>query len=377
MKRYILRLICMVILASLTVVCEACRFTVREIGFSVLSQTTYTLVVVDGQLTIQHPVVQELRRSAKVSNIKFLLLHPEQDANHPLLQRAKEQGITFPNAFLMGPEEWMKPVAITPDYSIEQAKKLFYAQVLRSPLRTQFLKDVDRTFAYVISIPGKDAQQNLQAQKQIEEACKNVKDIMPIMPKQVECPPQILPMKADDFAKERFLLWSLGFQTLPEEPYAVVIYGRGRFMGLPLNKKQIEEGLVYNYLAMIGADCECNLDRKWMLGTQIPLYWNESTRQQLADCLTFDVDNPSILAEMSRIMAKETIGENASGVHFAPETINLDEAFGTVNEAKKKEATVEVQEDSMVSYILWGTLVVILFIAVGVSFFIIQRRNND
>ena len=77
-------------------------------------------------------------------------------------------------------------------------------------------------------------------------------------------------------------------------------------MGEKVNAGQIREGLLYKYMSMIGADCECGLDRKWMLGKQIPLLWPSVSRQTLATNLGFDVDNPMLLSEMSMILAKET-----------------------------------------------------------------------
>ena len=377
MRNIIIRFLFSVILAGLTITCEACRFTVREIGFSVLSQTNYTLVIADGQLTLDHPTVQEIKRASKKSNIRLQLLHPEEDANHPLLEKAKAQGLVFPNAFLVGPEEWMSPIAITEKYSLQAVKRTFFNAVLQSPLRRRLLDEVGHTFACVISIPGKDSQQNSTVNAIIKQACMNVKDIMPLMPKEVKNPPYMLQMTEKDLSPERFLLWSLGFSELPEQPHAVVLYGRGRFMGAPLSTEQIQEGLVYKYLAMIGADCECNLDRKWMLGTQIPLFWDQEIRQSLADVLTFDVDNPSILAEMSRILAKETIGDNAATISYAPESIDLDEAFGNLNAEKKKEASVTLDdaEDNTVITMLFVTLIVLLLVMVIVSVIIVKKKR--
>lgn len=376
MKNLMARFVLFVLLLSFTVMCEACRFTVREIGFSVLSQTSYTFVIADDNVGWDNNIVQDIKRHVRRSNIRFQLLNPKADADNPLLLLAKEQGIVFPNAFLIGPEEWMKPIAITDNYTLEDVSKVFFSSVLQSSLRRKMLDDIDHTFAFVISIPGKDKHQNKIAESLIQNDCRNVKDIMPLMPKEVDTPPRILQLTGKDFISEKFLLWSLGFVELPQKPYVVVLYGRGRFMGLPLNMEQIQKGLVYRYLAMIGADCECNLDRKWMLGTQIPLHWDKDISQKLANCLTFDVDNPSILAEMSRILAKETIGDNAVTISYAPESIDLDEAFGNVNEDKKKESISSVDKsDDCVIVAVYITLSVILFITILVSIIILRKKR--
>ncbi len=373
MKLVFGKIILILTLAGFTFQSEACRFTVREIGFSVLSQTNYSLVVVDGSASWNQPEFKAMKEIARESNIQILLLDPKADASNPLLTKAKELRMSFPNAFLCRPDKEIYPLFdSSSDYNRTTLKNLFIKEVIQSPVRKQLLEGIHNTFAYVISIDGNDEARNQKAKQCIEEACKRVKDIMPLMPKEVENPPCILTLPAKNREQERILLWSLGMGTTSDEPHAIVVYGRGRFMGSALSYEQIQEETVYRYLAMIGADCECNLDRKWMLGTQLPLLWDGKVRQNLAKSLNFDVDNPSILAEMSRIMTKEVIADNSSAASFAPETIDLDEAFGSSSD--KPKAEVEDEADNSMIYILFITLAVLLAVVGLVSVLILKKK---
>lgn len=362
-------------LASFTLSSEACRFTVREIGFSILSQTTYSLLIADEHLSFDDPVIRRIKQAAKASNVQVVLLNPTTDKQHPLMKKALEQGISFPNVVFCGAWEKLHPLFNGSTYDAAELETVCINRVIRSPIRQQLLEHVSNTFAFVISIPGKDEKQNKTASLMIQEACKRIQDVMPLMPKEVQYPLRILTLKASDSSSEQVLLWSVGLENMPEHPHAVVVYGRGRFMGKALTMENIKEGLVYKYLAMIGADCECNLDRQWMLGTQLPLCWDEKTRQDLAKYLTFDVDNPMILAEMSRILAKEEITGNST-VSFTPETIDLDEVFDSSSDSREQVEEALEPESNTAMFVLIGTLGVLLISALLISMIIIRKKRN-
>ena len=374
MKQSIQRLVLFIWLVSFALISEACRFTVREIGFSLLSPTEYSLVVVDDAVDFSAPAIQQLTARLKSSNVRLVLLNSQVDASHPLLQRAQSEGVTFPNAVLFGPEERFCPLFEGRPYSLQALSQTVDKQILSSPLREQILSDVSRTFAYVIQIAGKYTNENQQVQRRIKDDCLRVNDIMPLMPKSVEKAPQILRLDDKSAQAERVLLWSLGLDSVPEHPQTVIVYGRGRYMGQPLTTHEVSNGLVYKYLAMVGADCECNLDRAWMLGTQLPMRWNKETRQKLAESLDFDVDNPLILAEMSRILSKEEPGGNAT-VSYTPETIDLDEVFDS--ESIRNVGEVGEEDKSSTAKMLWITLGGLLVVAAFISIYILKRRREE
>lgn len=369
--RYLLKAIILLItLAGISLPSLACRFTVREIGFSTLSQTNYTFVVIDNGSGGSNATLKTLQAYKKNSNIGVIHFNEESDQHNPIVQLAKRKGLAIPSIFLLSPTNRICLLGS----GNQNMKRVFTETVLDSPLRKKLREDTETTFAYVISIDGLDQGKNKKALKLINAACRQLKELMPLMPKEVKRAPLVVRLTKEDFEKEKVLLWSLGIDTISEEPQAIIIYGRGRMMGNALNYQQIEDSLVYRYLSMIGADCECGLDRKWMLGVQIPMVWDADCRQSLAEELGFDVDNPSILAEMSRIISKEQVEENAQGVGYGLESIDLNEAFG-VNDSKPKIELVE--EDSSIFQLKTILLSLLLLVVVsGIASIIIIRRKK-
>lgn len=244
--------------------------------------------------------------------------------------------------------------------------------ILNSPVRTELTNDFVDVFSVVLWVEGKDDQMNVELENFIQRDCDRIKNIMPHMPKEVRNGPKVVRISINEFEEEKLLLWSLGIEQPPEEPIAFVLYGRGRIMGGALVAAEIAESKLFNYMSMIGADCECGLDRKWMLGNQIPMLWATGPRQQLANEVGFDVDNPMILAEMSRILAKETNPDIAGELGFGIQVIDLDEAFDEVPEIKFDEKDSEVILNPFVIVILTFTLSVIL-----IGFFLYYRNMKS
>ncbi len=344
---------------------NACRFTVREIGFSTLSQDIYALVVIDRKAVASDPSWQSMRNKMDDSNIKLLVLHPESDATHPYVREAHNQQLSLPANLLIAPDGRMLEL-LTNDLS-ELADV-----VLHSPVRNELINDFVDVFSVVLWVEGKDDHINAELESFIQRDCDRIKNIMPHMPKEVRNGPKVIRISTGEFEEEKLLLWSLGIEQPPEQPIAFVLYGRGRIMGGALIDTEIAESKLFNYMSMIGADCECGLDRKWMLGNQIPMLWTSEPRQQLANEVGFDVDNPMILAEMSRILAKETNPDIAGEVGFGIEVIDLNEAFNEVPEIIFDENDPEVILNPLVIVISTFALSIVL-----VGFFLYYRNMKS
>ena len=199
---------------------------------------------------------------------------------------------------------------------------------------------------------------------------------MPHMPKQVGKGPKMIVVSNDQFEKEKVMLWSFGIDEIPDHPIAFVVYGKGRIMGDSIDYSNIRKDKVYKLLSIIGADCECGLDRKWMLGYQMPLNWPVKTRQKLSDILGFDVDNPMVLTEMSRILAIENrIAADPDGISFEPVVIDLDKEFNDVPEIEHNEDSNKITEGIDSTSIIIYSLIVILFL-IGIGVFVVLRRKN-
>ncbi len=332
----------------------ACRFTVREIGFSTLSRDFYSLVFIDSDLNPASTAIVGLRNHLKDSNIGLIIINPSTDQTHPALLAAKQANIQFPAIILLSPDGRI--------LLVEQADlKEIADEILSSPLRLQFVNNFYNSFAYTVLIEGKNSVRNTQAEEILEKACRDISNRIPNMPKQVRNGASVLKISSSDFDNEKIFLWSLGINEIPESPLALVIYGRGRIIGDVLNFKDISDNLAFKYMAMIGADCECGLDREWMLGDQIPLDWSTSTRQLLTNELGFDVDNPMILAEMSHILSKERVEGLNTTLSFAPEEIDLDDFFSTSKKSLQPESPeAQSQPYNPLYFILILTLIILI-----------------
>jgi len=241
---------------------------------------------------------------------------------------------------------------------------------LGKKLRTAF----PYVFAAVLWVEGENEIKNRLTKTKVKQECAAIENIMPGMPKVVKNGPLEISISKSDFQTEKLLLWSLGIDSIPAEPVAFVLYGRGRIIGDALDYQQIMDGGLYKYMSMIGADCECGLDKKWMLGNQIPMLWDKDSRQSLAKLAGFDVDNPMILAEMSRILATESLGDATGSVAFAPETIDLDAVFGNT-EAVKKVSVKQVAESKTEKSLAY-TFIFILVVLFGVAGILLFKKRK-
>lgn len=124
------------------------------------------------------------------------------------------------------------------------------------------------------------------------------------MPKSIKEGPHILFLSQEKTQQEKILLWSLDIDVENSEgPKVVVLFGRGRRSGPVLTGEHITHENIFSLLAIIGADCECGLDRSAILGKMVPLRWEKKVQSHLITELGFDAENPMIKAEMSQILS--------------------------------------------------------------------------
>jgi hypothetical protein len=341
----------------------ACKYTIREIGFSTLSKVTYTVYKIDRNDAF---FPKQLTQSFVNANIRTIGLSAD-DSSHPAVQFALNQrNLKFPVYILAAPDERM--IAISSS-GVNDA-------VLSSPVQRRLLGQLPESYAAVLLIEGKDEIKNEIARDRIYKACERVTNILPNMPKLVDVGPEMIVVSNADFKQEKVMLWSLGVNQIPEEPIAFVVYGKGRIMGEELNYMQIKGEDTYKLLSIIGADCECGLDRKWMLGYQMPLDWPKKTRQDLADELGFDVDNPMVLNEMSRILAIENkVNVDPSGVSFEPILIDLDEEFEEIPAVEHipiQKAAESVGTNKTIMYSL-----VFFVLVIGIAGYVLMKKNKN
>ncbi len=294
----------------------ACRYTVREIGFSDIGSEPYLIYIFSSSDTSEDDY-------STIENLSFALLH---DANIQLrtinIHKEKDPAIlnylykynfqTFPSALFVTPRGLSMACPLShPGRSFDESATLMLESTVSSETRNSLIDQLLTSYCVVLVIEGKNAESNRKALQEAQYAIREISGSLDLLPKVVSSPPSILVIPKDKTNDEKILLLSLGL-TEEEiiEPSAAVIYGRGRLMGPVLRGEQITNRKLFNLLTVVGADCECGLDNSWLLGRMIPLRWEASAQAEVNKMLDFDVENPLIKAEMSQILSIKPIPVN-------------------------------------------------------------------
>ena len=373
---------------------EACRYSVRDVGFADLGNERYTLRCFVGE-SDQDESGNRFSQAAKAllgdSNVEFELS----------TQNLQEQG-----SVLISPDGKRKYTIIPPGAGskIDQLEWSIIQSVVASPVRNELTKKLISNFAVVLLIEGSDQLQTKRAQLAAMEAIKAITKLMPKMPKPVDNPPVLLQLSVEQSLAESVLLWSLGMDTkAAPEPQAVVLMGRGRRVGEMLRGGLITRTALQEALAVIGQDCECGLDRVWMQGERFPLAWGQSEKKAAFVELGFDPDNPKVKAEISRIIARgpnsrpsgnpQSASDNFDqlALGYSEDIIGIDEDIVSIDtipstepELKQESKSVEEVEDNIeetpqesvgLRPLFWA-MVLVVTIALGGGGLVLLRNRN-
>ena len=296
----------------------ACRYNVRDVGFADLGSEPYYLYgyVSQGTPAAITSTFQKISSAALAeSNIKFQIINTDQQKNHPAVKYIDIWRIkSYPAAVLVSPEEQSLLVPVTkPDQPFEQTLWAALDDVLSSPKRQEIIQQVSKTFGAVLLIKGAEQEENERVQNAVSVAIETISMQMKMMPKSIAQPPVSIVIEPELFSREKILLWSLGLNAEEiDKPYAAVLYGRARLIGPLLKGEEITKTRMTNILSVIGADCECGLDRRWVLGTMLPVRWDEKIQARVAKALGFDPENPMVKMEISQIIRHSLISSGRS-----------------------------------------------------------------
>ena len=286
-----------------------CKYTVRDIGFTDLGSFPYQLYFYVDDRTPKE-IISAFQRIAYAAlldaNIETETIHIDQQSQHPAMNYLKSQkGASLPVVILAS--SYGNQIVLPFSYTNENYKEAVWKiieNVVTSPLRKKIIDLVANTYGAVLLIEGKNNQKNRRAKSAISTAIEDIAQVLEIMPKPINEPPQIVVISQQVFVQEKVLLWSLDVNvTEIDEPQIVILYGRGRRIGPVIKGTDITKENIFSLLAIIGADCECGLDRSIMLGRKIPLRWERKIQSDLVKSLGFDVENPMVKSEMSQILS--------------------------------------------------------------------------
>lgn len=289
----------------------ACKYSVRDVGFVDLDSPPYRLCCfVDGNTP--KDLVTSLRQTAAAmfldANVQFELIDLAQQPDHTAQRFAREHKLSrFPAAVLVSPEDRSRllPFDVPTGKAARDAVWSLLERTVSSPKRDALLQHMTKAFCVVLLVEGTDAAQNRRTHESLAGAIADITRLMPRMPKPVEAPPQLMVISPAEIAPESTWLWSLDLDIKePKEPQAAILYGRGRKIGPTLRGNLITQTSVQEILALIGQDCECDLERSWMQGPMIPARWDHELQQAAFKNLGFDPESPLVKTEISRILAR-------------------------------------------------------------------------
>ncbi len=304
---------------------RGCEYNVRAVGFIDVGIEPYRLIV---YLPENFPAgeLSGLKDALEVAlvetNIRFEAVTAGADANHPALEFVKAHGMKrFPAAVLVSPDGQSMPLALPEkEGSLAKAVPAALESVLASPLRRQIMEKCADAYGVILLIEGPEAKANATAREAISAAIRNINEQLEYLPtptsgKPIEKPPELVVLDQKSLAREQMLLWTLRLK--PEDvngPRAAVFYGRGRWIGPLFEDANLTAGNLTQLLSVIGGDCECGLDYRWVQGTMLPLRWDEGLQQKVVASLGFDPESPMTKMEMVSIVRRGMGGFDYPGV---------------------------------------------------------------
>ena len=288
----------------------ACRYNVCETGFVDLGIEPYYLfgfVSKDTSAEAASDFEQISSAALMDTNIEFEIINVDQQQDHPATQYLTLWKIqSFPAAVLVSPDGQSCAVSVRePNRPFKETLWSAFDDILQSPKRKEILQQVSKTYGVVLLMEGPDAEQNQKAKKAAQSAIEQIASQMDYLPKPIAHPPVLVEMDSTSLSSEAILLWSLGLEAADvNEPLAAVLYGRARWIGPLFCGQQITEDNLASVLFIIGADCECGFDHRWLQGTMLPAKWDENLQARAAESLGFDPENPMIKSEIAWIVRR-------------------------------------------------------------------------
>lgn len=293
----------------------ACKYNVRDVGFVDLETGPYRLHCFI-RSNSPEDFTRLIRETAAAvfldSNVELQVVNLDRQPGEEALERARAQDLdSFPALLLVSQEN--KSLRLPLPGAGQSRKEAVWETLegaVSSPAREALFKIICEVYAVVLLAEGKDPAQNQRARFVAEGAIAQLTRGMEDLPKLVKRPPQLLVVPSAAKEKERVFLWSAGLsEGETEEPAVAVLFGRGRRIGPALRGGLVTQTALYKILAILGQDCECDLDRAWMRGPLIPARWGTDMQTGVQKHVGFDAENPMVKTEISRILERGPSGK--------------------------------------------------------------------
>ncbi|MBN2416867.1 hypothetical protein JXO52_13550 [bacterium] len=283
---------------------HACRYTVREIGYTDLAEGPYRLyLVLDREATAEERAEFEAVSRALLlnSNIEASLIMRAQ-ADSSVGTWLEASGASLPAGALVSPDGRWLTMSPGEGKGFRAIIWSLLEQAAGSLVRERIRQELVRSFAVILILEGDERASGTIPEQAAASAVKRFSGMRELLPKEVREGIPVITIPVNRKEAESVLLWSLGMDSRSRAPQAAVLYGRARRMGPVISGPDITQETLLNLLSVVGADCECGLDQSWKLGPMAPLKWGFREQEELAAMLGFDVEHPRVKAEMSRII---------------------------------------------------------------------------
>lgn len=350
----------------------ACRYNVRETGFIYLAQKPYALVVYYSDDTTDKDI-ETLKQLALDHFIDSNIV--PQFVNVDALDSTKTypklaNDTDLPSAMLQSPDGQTMQFSLNRNaVSMQQSAEGVFRTICSSENRDEIIRKCISNYAVILLFESNDAVANKKAQKAAEAAIDHIASKMSLLPKKIDLPPALVSIKLSDI--DTILPWSLGLETKDSVmPKMAIVYGRGRWIGPILEGELISKRHLSELLLIVGADCECGIDRDWMRGTMIPASWNQQSRKDVAANLEFDPENPLIKKEVRNILR---MGEILNPTHRY-DTISSIPVIEDKNILPTWSETQLAPNTSLKSFIIPFLSIAALIVLAGLL--MVGRMNN-
>jgi len=331
----------------------ACRFTIREIGYSNLFLEQYRLVLY-ADATDHKELIKDFKSVSYAysldGNVDFMFA--PRDTQVPTILFLSGKG-----------RELLRREVTSTDDIINCINSCFL-----SPLRSQVMDGMGESFAFILYFEGKLGKGYDVA---ISKGVKHFKKISSHLDKAVNPEIGIIKIPWADRNNEEVVLESLGVKGTEKKPFVVLIYGRGRLAGKALMGEDITPKNIFKKLVVMGTDCECGIDLRPLLERALPLSWSKQVRQKAANMLELDVDNPMVLSEMSGILAKGSGSNLRSETSFSKSIDALDKNFVKLDHNDRED--ISEPENAFSQILLISIAFVILVLISGIYIFYRKR----
>ena len=337
----------------------ACKYTVRDVAFVTLQEQPYRLFIYTDPGGDEQTAAA-LQAAAKAAladaNIVVESVAGALTEDSPAARIAKQTAVqSLPALVLADPDDRGLQLFGEDNAKIDpQAVRDICDRLTSSTGQLELRKLLlAGRHSVIVLHEGVDDDQNQRAREMVDSLVADVERSLPSLPKAIDLPPQMLTVSHEQSDSERVFLWSLGIEEEEfDQTHIAVVFGRCRLLGPAMPVPGTTRQQVVRRLAVVGQDCECELDRAVMRGQMIPHAWSTREEAVAAEMLGFDPGNPLVQVEIQRILARGPVSREG-GVANNDALATNDLALGGLQiididslvESDVEESSLETESD--------------------------------